>query len=82
MAALGLIVLIGEMGCERCPLTMLTQLLCPVDFLESFDEDPERCGISHVHLHADNFYRFCNKLVNGSIKVHSMDFLLCSMTKH
>ena len=60
---------------------MLAQLLCPVDFLESFDEDPERCGISSVCLHADNFYRFCNKLVNGSIKVHSMDFPLCLYNK-
>ena len=60
---------------------MLTQPLCPIDFLESFDEDPERCGISHVCLHADNFYRFHNKLVNGSIKVHSMDFLLCLYNK-
>ena len=56
---------------------MLARLLCPIDFLESFDEDPERCGISLVRLHADNFCRFRNKLVNGSIKVHSTDFPLC-----
>ena len=38
-------------------------------------------GISHVRLYADNFYRFCNKLVDSSIKVHSMDFPLCLYNK-
>jgi hypothetical protein len=37
---------------------ILARLLCPIDFLESFDEDPERCGISLVAFILTTFTDF------------------------
>jgi hypothetical protein len=56
---------------------MIARLLCPIDYLDSFDEDPEGYGISLVHFSADHIFRFRNELLTGSIKVHSTDFPLC-----
>ena len=57
---------------------MIARLLCPVDYIPSFDKDPKGYVIVLIILHANrSLFRFCDQLVNGSVKVCSTDFPLC-----
>ena len=57
---------------------MIARLLCPIDYTASFEKDPKGYVIILAILHANRFlFRFCDQLVNGSVKVCSTDFPLC-----
>lgn len=57
---------------------MITRLLCPIDYIVLFDQDPEGYAPSIVlHLVLFVFFSFCAKLLNGSIKIHSTHYPLC-----
>jgi hypothetical protein len=48
-----------------------------MDYITSFDEDPERYALSIVLWLILLFFRFRAKVLNGSIKIYSTAYPLC-----
>ena len=61
---------------------MIAQLLCPIDYIVLFDQDPEGYAPSFVlRLLLVFIFSFRAKLLNGSIKIHSTHYPLCLYDK-